>query len=72
MELSTLSLDELKARAYDQLVTKEHAEQNLRIINQEIYERLNDSKNPPSDEGTADVNESTGFSQQQRKRSKAA
>lgn len=36
MDIKTMTLEQLKALAYDQLVTSEQAKENLRIINQEI------------------------------------
>lgn len=39
MDLSTITdIDKLKVLAYDQLVAKEQAENNLRMINQRIQE----------------------------------
>lgn len=39
MDLSKLSLNELKVLAYDELVRIEQAQSNLRFINQEISKK---------------------------------
>lgn len=40
MDLTTKTVEELKALAYDQIAQKELAERNLQILNQEISKRL--------------------------------
>jgi hypothetical protein len=40
VDVSKLSLQELKAMAYDQIAMREVAETNLKMINQEITKKL--------------------------------
>ena len=40
IDISKMSVQELKAMAYDQIATKEVAEENLRRINAEITKKL--------------------------------
>lgn len=44
MDIKTLSLQELKAYAYDQMVALEQAQINLRAANEEIGKRLIEEK----------------------------
>ena len=39
MDIKTLSETELKALAFDEMVKIEHAQNNLRVINQELANR---------------------------------
>ena len=53
-DLSTRSLDELKAMAYDQLAVREQAQQNLSVLNERIAQL---AQNPPAVEGQEPVEE---------------
>ena len=54
MNLNELSLKDLKALAYDLLVQGEVAQQNLKVVQQEINKRLkaNEATNKQEDKGT--------------------
>lgn len=41
MDLEKMTIEQLKALAYDQIVLIEQCQNNLRIINQEIQKRIN-------------------------------
>jgi len=47
MNIKEISISELKALAYDQLTLIEQAQNNLKIINQEILERQNLQQKSP-------------------------
>lgn len=42
IELKSLSLEQLKALAYDLLVSIENSQKNLQVVNQEIVARANE------------------------------
>ncbi len=39
MDVKTLTVEQLKALAYDQIFVRENADRNLRILNDEIVKR---------------------------------
>lgn len=51
-QLSRLSVTELKALVYDELAKAEQAQANIRILNQELRNRLQPQQGPPSQDGS--------------------
>ena len=44
MNINEMSVEQLKALAYDELAKLEQAQQNIRILNLEIQKRVEDKK----------------------------
>jgi hypothetical protein len=44
MDVTTMTIEQLKALAYDQIVTRENAERNLQILNNEIARRAKEEQ----------------------------
>jgi len=51
-DVSTLSEDQLKALAYDNLLEKERIEKNLQIINQELTRRIQEKQTEETPKGS--------------------
>jgi hypothetical protein len=54
MNIKEISISELKALAYDQLTLIEQAQNNLKIINQEILERQKSQQVVPEEQTTTE------------------
>ena len=48
MDVTTLTVEQLKSMAYDQYAILEHAQNNLRILNGEIIKRATPAKVEPT------------------------
>jgi len=46
VNLDTMSLNDLKALAYDQIVTVEQAQANLKAVNTKIAEKIKEANTP--------------------------
>jgi hypothetical protein len=57
MNLNELSLKDLKALAYDLLVQGEVAQQNLKVVQQEINKRLQPNEEQTNKKGLSDAPE---------------
>jgi hypothetical protein len=44
MDVTTMTIEQLKALAYDQIVIRENAERNLQILNNEIARRAKEEQ----------------------------
>jgi hypothetical protein len=50
IDITQMSVEALKALAYDEMAKLQFAQQNLQLINQEISKKQNEFKEPPKSE----------------------